>query len=202
MKAAILSEIEGLMKRGALEIVLREEVPDNCIVLGERVIISIKDPNTKEERYKASFVMQGHLDKDKPYLVHTSPNLRQEAVRMLFAITSLMGFELWTQYISQPYLQGSSEVMHEVFMDPKSKEFRLQPGQLLKPMKPLYGLSDSGDRWHHTLKEHFLMPTTGDLSLYPKHIGKRLIGLSGVYVDDLIETGSPELKRFAENTSR
>lgn len=92
-------------------------------------------------------------------------------------------------------------------MDPKGNDFRLNSNQLLKPMKPLYGLADSGDRWHHSLQKLStstlkMKPGTGDLSLYSKHIGERLMGVSGVYVDDLIETGSESFKRFTETTGK
>lgn len=151
--------------------------------------------NTEKENYKALFVVQGHLNEDKPYLVHASSNLKQDTVRMLFELASLVGLEIWGQDISQAYLQRSSEVMREVYMDPKSKEFNLKPGQILKLIKTLYSLPDSGDRWHHALKDSMvkkmkMLPTIGDLGLYFKHIGERM--------DDLIETGNENFKKFSK----
>ena len=206
MKDAIRKEIEGLLERGTFKIVVREEIPNNPNILGGRFVLAVKNPSTKEEVYKARFVVQGHRDRDKAILVHASPNLRQESVRLLFAIASIMGFSVWTQDISQAYLQGSTELMREIFIEP-SREFQLSPNQLFKLMKPLYGLSDSGDRWHYTLRKHFIedlsmKPTTGDLSLYVKHISGQLSGLSGVYVDDLIEAGSKEFSNFTKQTGQ
>ena len=94
----------------------------------------------------------------------------------------------------------------EIFIE-TTKEFQLSPNKLFKLMKPLYGLSDSGDRWHYTLRMHFIedlamKPTTGGLSLYAKHIAGQLSGLSGVYVDDLIEAGSKEFSNFTEQTGQ
>ena len=102
----------------------------------------------------------------------------------MFAIASIIGFSVWAQDISQAYLQESTEPMREVFIEP-TEEFQFSPNQLFKLMIPLYGLSDSGDRWHHTLRKHLIEdlsmgPTTGDLSLYAKHIAGRLSGLFGV----------------------
>lgn len=44
--------------------------------------------------------------------------------------------------------------------------------------------------------------TTGDLSLYKKHIAGRLVGISGVYVDDIIVTGSQEFRNFTARTNQ
>lgn len=103
--------------------------------------------------------------------------------------------------------RGKTMTCHdcEIYLDP-SKEFELKPDQIFKHMKPLYGLSDSGDRWHFTLKKHHLedlkmIPTDGDLSLYTKHIEERIMGLSGVYVDDTIRTGDERFKKWAQKTS-
>ena len=47
-----------------------------------------------------------------------------------------------------------------------------------------------------------MRPTTGDLSLYAKHIAGRLSELSGVYVDDLIEAESEEFSNFTKQTGQ
>ncbi len=47
-----------------------------------------------------------------------------------------------------------------------------------------------------------MLPTDGDLSLYARHIGGRLSGLSGVYVDDTIQTGDEKFKKWTERTGR
>ncbi len=91
-------------------------------------------------------------------------------------------------------------------MEP-SKKFELDPRQLFRLMKPLYGLSNSSDRLYHTLKQHHLdelrlLSTTGDLSLYIKHVCHRLIGLCGVHVDDVLQTGDASFKELTELTGR
>jgi Reverse transcriptase (RNA-dependent DNA polymerase) len=74
-------------------------------------------------------------------------------------------------------------------------------------MKPLYGLRDSGGRWHHTLRHHHVQdlqmePLDADPSLYFRSIGNRLISLSGVYVDDMLRCGTPAFLRDSKTTSR
>ena len=111
MKDAIPKEIERLLKRGTFKIVVREKILHNSNILIGRFILAIKNPNTCEEIYKALFEVQVYFDRDKAFLVHASPNLMQESVRLLFAISSIMGFSVWIQDISKAYLRSSIDLM-------------------------------------------------------------------------------------------
>lgn len=71
----------------------------------------------------------------------------------------------------------------------------------------IFGLADSRDRWHFELKGHMkenlkMEPLKGDQSLYCKHIAERLVGMSSVFVDDLLEAGYYDFQEFTECTGR
>jgi Reverse transcriptase (RNA-dependent DNA polymerase) len=96
--------------------------------------------------------------------------------------------------------------MRDIFLQPP-KEMQLSSDEFLKLMKPLYGLSDSGDSWYHTLRHYHLQdlqmePLNVDPSLYFRSIGNLLIGLSGVYVDDMLRCGTPDFLPDSKTTSR
>ena len=46
--------------------------------------------------------------------------------------------------VTQAYLQSAEKLMRDVYVKP-SKEFELQPDQVLKLFKPPYGLAEIGD---------------------------------------------------------
>lgn len=146
-------ELAGLAKRGVYKVVCKEDVPPGANVLGGRFVLAIKNVNTDEEVYKARFVVQGHTDIEKNILVHNSTNLRQGSIRVLVAIVAVFGFRIWSQDVSQAYLQSAEKLMHDVYVKP-TKEFHLSDTHLLKLLKPLYGLADSGDYWHATFSKH------------------------------------------------
>lgn len=80
---------------------------------------------------------------------------------------------------------------------------RLKSNQLLKLLKPLYGLSDSVDYWHVTMRNHLvndlqMHSLTGDLVYFIKCLQKKLTGMVGTYVNDLIAAGEND---FQEETS-
>ena len=74
-------------------------------------------------------------------------------------------------------------------------------------MKPLYGLAESGDYLNETLTKHHIehlrmQQANGDFSLFMYHVGKKLSGLSGTYVDDILRTGDEKLKRNSMKTTK
>ena len=85
--------------------------------------------------------------------------------------------------------------MREVYVKP-TKEFKLNSDQLLKLLKPLYGLSDACDYWQVTFANHLkeelgMSPGAGYLSLFFKMVNGQLEGITGTYVDDSLGTGNP-----------
>jgi hypothetical protein len=103
------------------------------------------------------------------------------------------------------FLQATSTNMRELYLEPP-KELNLSSGNLLKLVKPLYGLCDSGDRWHSTLRHHHVVdlqmePLITDPGLCFRRVGERLIGMSGCYVDDMLRCGTPEHFQSSNATS-
>ena len=199
-------ELSNLLQRGTFKIVLKEEVPQDCNVMSSRIVLTIKDKDTDEERYKARFVVRGFNDKLKEVMVHQSPNLSQDGTRMLFCLASILGFEIWSVDVSQAFIQSASDNMRPVFCKGPD-EMELDASEVLQLMKPLYGLCDSGDRWAHTLRHHHtsdlgMLSLASEPALFYHAIGDRLNGLSGCYVDDMLRAGTPEFFDDAAITSK
>ena len=201
---AIQKEISGLIEKGVYEIVLKEDIDPKANILGGRFVLTVKNKDTDKELYKARFVAQGHRDKEKHMLVHASTNLRQRSIRMIACIAALFGFRIWTQDVTQAYLQSAT--MRDVYIRP-TKEFKLDEGQLLKLLMPLYGLSDSGDYWDFTITDFLksdmdMKQATLDLSLFFKKLHGKLQGLSGMYVDDGTHAGNKEFEKDNERIEK
>lgn len=168
--AARKKEIDGLVRKGTWKVVIKEEVPPDANVLNGRFFITIKDIETNEPIHKARYVVQGHKDKEKNRLVHNSTTVRQSSTRVLTALAAVFGLRVWSHGITQAYLQSASKLMRDVYLKP-SKEFELSSDQLVKLLKPLYGLADSGGYWNVTMAKHReddlgLKHTAGDMSLF------------------------------------
>lgn len=181
------------MDKGVFQVVMKEDIPEDANILEGRFVLALKNVGTNREIYKARFVVQGHTDQEKNLLVHTVTNIRHRSIKMLVAIAAIFGFRLWTKDISQAYLQIASKLTREVFVKPNSG-FELRSDQLLRLLNPLYGLSDSGDYWHVTMKKHLtndlkMHLLTEDLANFVKCVHGTLSSMIGTYVDDIIGAG-------------
>lgn len=202
--AAKKKEIESLIKRGTWTVVVEEDIPDDANIMTGHFVITIKNVETNEPIFKARYVIHGNQDDEKDILVHNSTTIRQVSTKIILCLAAIFGFRVWNDDVSQAYLQSASSLIREVYMKP-SKEFEIPAGHLLKLLKPLYGLSDSGDYWNVTFKDHIqsdlgMESTVSDKSLFFKLVQKKLQGLMGTYVDDSLLAGDDEFLKLSEKT--
>jgi Reverse transcriptase (RNA-dependent DNA polymerase) len=197
-------ELFGLIERGTFRLVLREEAGSHPDVIPSRFVLSIKH-ESGEDRLKARFVLGGHLDRDKKAQIHNTTNFKQQSIRIILALASIFGFDLWSSDVNQAYLQSASKLQRDIFIRPEELNFGLN--ELLKLFLPLYGLTEGGDYWRETLTKHHtddlkMKQTKGDFSLFFKHVANRLVGLSGSFVDDLVRAGTLNFKTQSNATTQ
>jgi Reverse transcriptase (RNA-dependent DNA polymerase) len=155
--------------------------------------------------HKARFCLGGHRDFLKHRIVHTASTLSQNSTRLILSLAAILGWDVWTTDVQQAYLQSAQKLQKEIFL--KTDALELGPNEFLKLVLPLYGLSEAGDYWGETLANHHLLglrfeQSPIDFSSFVKRIGKRLVGISGTYVDDMLSAAEPEMKQFLEDSIR
>lgn len=66
---------------------------------------------------KARIVVQGFRNPMKQLAVHNSPNLRQDWSRLVLALASIFGVEVWPLDISQAFLQATNKNMRDIVLE-------------------------------------------------------------------------------------
>lgn len=80
------------------------------------------------------------------------------------------------------------------------KGFNLMLDEMLKLLRPLYGLKNSGIYWHITIKNHLdndpgMKHFSFDLSYFTKTTRRELPGIFGRYAGDTTAIGNEDFKK-------
>ncbi len=180
-----------------------KDVPSGANMITGSFVVTIKDVETENPIFKARFVAHGNRDSEKGQLVHDSTTARQISVRLLLAMSAIMGFYVWTEDISQAHLQSASELLREFHLKPNC-QLRIPAGYVLKLLCPLCGLADSGDYWNATFAKHLtdnlsIKTVSSEMSLFSRHARGQISGLLASYVDDTLECGD---RTFSDSTKK
>lgn len=137
-------------------------------------------------------------------LVNNSINIKQSSIRVLLAVVAIFGLIIWSQDDRQVYLKSTEKLLRDVSVKPPD-EFQLSSDQLLKLLKPLYGITYAGDYWYNTLTKLLhsdlkILPRTGDRFLFRRRIRQELSGLIGTYSDDTICAGTQSFVQKSKRT--
>lgn len=178
-----------MIKRGNFRLAILPDQSGENIVLS-RFVLVLKYSTTGEVRERARFVIGGHRDKVKHRMIRTASTLSHTFfLRLVLALVSIFGFDVFSEDVRQAYLQSASNPQQTIFVEPN--ELELGHDELLQRTLPLYGPSESGEFWDRTSTERCLRSTNLSSSpatsyLFSRRTGHEICALSDSYVDDII----------------
>jgi hypothetical protein len=117
MTEANICELRDLIERGTFKVFRRAELPEKPNVMSTRFVLSIKYDMNGVELYKARLVVRGFQDRYKRYLVHEPNVVHSTSVRILIALAALMGFTIWSEDVTQAFVQSSGEFLRDAFVE-------------------------------------------------------------------------------------
>lgn len=104
------------------------------------------------------------------------------------------------------YLQSASKLFRDIYLKP-GKHFEVEENNLLKLIRHLVGLSDSGDYWNTEFSDHIrddlqMKSKVADYGFFFRKFRGKLMGLMRTYVGDRIATGSTEFEKGTNMTAK
>jgi hypothetical protein len=198
-------EIDSFLKNEAIRICSMHGV-ERERVMQMRWILTWKRETDKDgqvvgQKPKARLIMKGYQDPDLTQLDRDAPTLSVLFRNLLLAQTAARKFRLAVGDIKTAFLQGDdTEEARRVFADPPTdvkEHLHMKETELFRLKKAIYGLLNAPKRWFEKLSrtliglgwiQHQLDKCM--LMLYDDDDPQKLVGMCGMYVDDLLCSGS------------
>ena len=201
-RAAIRSELHSLLKAGTWRYVHK---PSDANLVGCRWVFKVKrDKDGRVHKFKARLVAQGFtqvygIDYAETY----APVARYTSIRLIIALAAHYDWELHQMDVKTAYLNG--ELDKPIYMRaPEGLDLIDQPAcpadRVCLLIKSLYGLKQSGRRWHaninHSLIANGFTPLHADRCVYVRRKAD-CIDIIALYVDDLLIASSKKVELLA-----
>ena len=205
-KSSRLSELEGLVKDGTFVPIHERDIVGSPRIFGSRFVDELKKVGDGLKK-KSRLVAQNYADEHAGYIPTKAPTVQRFSQRIALCIAaSLPKMDLYTRDITQAYIQSHTELEREVYIK-APPELGLAPGYVLKVVKPLYGIPESGLHWYLTYLTHHLenlgmTRTKADPCVLVKRKGNTIDGVIMLQVDDSLGFGTPAFLDLEESASK
>ena len=199
------TELQGLIVDGTFEVVHKSLV-GNSRIFGSRFIDELKYVGDTEKK-KSRLVAQNYADVEAASIATKAPTVQRFSQRVALSIAaSLPNMKVYTRDVTQAYIQSRSRLEREVYIR-APKEMELKDGYVLRVIKPLYGIPESGLHWYLTYLAHHLdslgmKRTRVDPCVLIKGGNNSIDGLIILQVDDSLGFGSDEFLDNEEINSK
>lgn len=187
-RIAVEEQLQALIANGTWELVKRPSSKDVNVITSKWVFKVKYTSSGLIDRHKARLVARGFtqvygIDYEETF----APTLRMESLRILLAFAAYFGFEIEQMDVPDAYLKG--DLTEEIYMEiPQGYQVPSnQRDGVLRLLRPLYGLKQSGREWNIKVKRHLksigFTPITSDNCVF---INKTTHVIIALYVDDLL----------------
>ena len=171
-----------------------ESPPSNCKPIGLKWIFKLKkNPKGEIMRQKSRLVVKGYSErKGIDYEEVFAPVVRFETVRALIAIAALKRWMIHHLDVKSTFLNGEIEEVIYI-QQPEGFAIEGKEDHVLRLRNALYGLKQALRAWYFKFDKCLIslrfVKSNCEQSLYVKQASMDTLTV-GVYVDDLIVTGS------------
>jgi hypothetical protein len=185
-------EIEGLINQDVFKIVDITDIPKGTRIFNSRFVDNVKDQGTTTPYEKSRLVVQAHNDRGKEEVLTQSPTIQRSSQRIVLCIAAILDDrELCIRDISQAYVQSTTRLSRHFYIKPP-KEIDLGHNNVLKVLRPLYGVPEAGTHWFRTYHRHHIERLDLSTSSYDPCLLFNDQAVVGLQTDDTLFLGTAE----------
>lgn len=150
------SELDGLINDGTFKSMHKFEVPSSARIFGSRFIDELKKFGNSFKK-KSRLVAQNYADNYATAIPTRAPTVQRFSQRVSLCVAaSLPNMKMYTRDITQAYIQSRTK-LERIYICVLQRRWNLLPyGYVVKVVKPLYGIPESGFHWYLTYLTHHL----------------------------------------------
>jgi len=197
-----MSEEDAAMEeQRVFEYCTEDEVPSDRTIKPSQYIHSVKSLPNGDEKYKSRLVGGGHRQiADIDFEEVFASVVRKQTLRLLVAIAAILLLIIYHADCNTAYLNADMDIVNYV---------RLPNGRIVKLLKALYGMKQSGRQWQILLRETMKLlgftQLASDQCVYQSKDKHNNAIIVAIYVDDLyifcknVETAEAFCDKLAES---
>ena len=127
----------------------------NTRIFGSRFVDELKKVGD-DLRKKSRLIAQNYADEGAATIPTKAPTVQRFSQRIALSIAaSISHMNTYTRDITQAYIQSQTQLERDVYIKAPD-ELGLDEDYVLKVVKPLYGIPESGLHWYLTYLSHHL----------------------------------------------
>lgn len=195
------TEISDLAARGVFEFLKYDPDEHGDIrIFKSRLVREVKGKTTKPYE-KSRLVVQGYNDTEKETVLTQSPTIQRMSQRLLLALgpTLIRDYNAKGELrdITQAYTQSVDMLARAIFVRlPIELKSKYPEGTILRVVRPLYGVPESGLYWFKTYHKHHreklgMIVSTYDPCLLVTDSKPEDFGITGLQTDDTFSFATP-----------
>lgn len=120
----------------------QKKIVGNLKFVATKFVLAQKHKDIGETLLRAPFVIGGHRDRDERHTVHNASATKTQSVRSVLALSASSGFDVWSLDADHAYLQSTGDIGRDVSL--RTNPVRLEKGELINTLRPIYGFADAG----------------------------------------------------------
>ena len=173
--------------------------------LTARFVLAIKSNADGQVKYKARYVIGGHRDRLKQYLVHGAQALQASSARLILAIAAIYDLAVWSCDVKLAYLQSAEPLTDASSSKTRHPSLNWNPTSVSNSYAPCTAsvtLATCGIR--HSTHTSLMIFTLPPPRLTPHSIlpmqTEKLLGSAALTSTTLLRAGTPEFRTSSSKT--
>ena len=92
-----------MLEYGTFKVILKEEIPRETNIFGVIFVLAIKSTIDGKIKSKSQYIIGGHRDRLKAFMVHASQTIHPDYIRIRMGLAAILGFDVWSTDVIKAY---------------------------------------------------------------------------------------------------